>query len=243
MYRKMDAVREFFLIVACIALICCQRRPEDRRIVCVAASKSGKWIAAGTAAGRIAVWDIGNPGRPVLAKEDDGVLNEFRFSRDEQWLAIAGRNLTVRPPAQFDKPRTLRGDGRNYGSAQFSPVADTILTIDGKGAIEILDAKSGRAIASACCSTIGGAVAFTPDGARFIGAGHLPRMWDARTGALVARMSRERQFMTLGPIAFRGDQVLMGSQDGGIYIWNWRTGRIAGTSPSTSDWVDTIAVQ
>ena len=81
----------------------------------------------------------------MLAKEDDGVLNEFRFSRDEQWLAIAGRNLTVRPLAQFDKPRTLRGDGRNYGSAQFSPVADTILTIDGKGAIEILDAKSGRA--------------------------------------------------------------------------------------------------
>ena len=49
--------------------------------------------------------------------------------------------------------------------------------------------------------------------------------------------------MTLCPIAFRGDQVLMGSQDGGIYIWNWRTGRIAGTSPRTSDWVDTIAVQ
>ena len=191
----------------------------------------------------MAVWKLGNSAPPLEARDPAGVVNDLQFSLDEQCLAIAGRDLTMRPLARFDEPLILRKDGRNYGTVRFSPAEDTILTIDGKGTIEILNAKTGLVMRSVCCSTIGGAVAFTPDGARFISGGHLPRMWDVRTGALVSQMSREREFMTLGPIAFRGDQVLMGSQDGGIHVWNWRTGQSFVTSSRTQDWVDTIAVQ
>jgi|SRR5271157_3427211 len=49
--------------------------------------------------------------------------------------------------------------------------------------------------------------------------------------------------MLLGPIAFRGGTVLMGSQDGGIRVWDLRTYESLGQSPRSSDWVDTIAVQ
>ena len=49
--------------------------------------------------------------------------------------------------------------------------------------------------------------------------------------------------MLLGPIAFRGDSVLMGSQDGGIQVWDLRAHQSIGSSPRSSDWVDTIAVQ
>jgi len=49
--------------------------------------------------------------------------------------------------------------------------------------------------------------------------------------------------MLLGPIAFPGDDLLMGSQDGGIRVWDLRTHQSVGSSPRFSDWVDTIAVQ
>ena len=49
--------------------------------------------------------------------------------------------------------------------------------------------------------------------------------------------------MLLGPIAFRSHTVLMGSQDGGIRIWDLADYQVVGVSPRSSDWVDTIAVQ
>lgn len=49
--------------------------------------------------------------------------------------------------------------------------------------------------------------------------------------------------MLLGPIAFRGGDVLMGSQDGGIRVWRLPARRSAAGPPRSPDWVDTIAVQ
>ena len=49
--------------------------------------------------------------------------------------------------------------------------------------------------------------------------------------------------MLLGPIAFRGNTVLMGSQDGGIRLWEKYEAGGVRISPRSSDWVDTIAVQ
>lgn len=49
--------------------------------------------------------------------------------------------------------------------------------------------------------------------------------------------------MLLGPIAFRGGDVLMGSQDGGIRVWDLRTCQSVAGPPRSPDWVDTIAVQ
>jgi WD40 repeat protein len=171
------------------------------------------------------------------------VLNDLQFSPDERWLAIANRGLTLLPLDNLDAPLVLRNDDKNYGTVSFSPAGETILTITGSGNIEVLNANTGSSIATLCCSTIGGAVAVSPDGLFFLNAGHVPRVWEARSGKLVARLTREREFMLLGPIAFRGNAVLMGSQDGGIRLWDLRTHQSLGRSPRSSDWVDTIAVQ
>ena len=221
------------------------RKPgtEDFKIVSVAIGRSGSWLAAGTAAGRVAVWKLGGAPRPIQVRNDNGALNDLQFSPDERWLAIANRGLTLLPLDNLNAPLVLRNDGRNYGSVSFSPAGETILTITGSGLMEVLSANTGRSIASACCSTIGGAVAFSPDGLFFLSAGHLPRVWEALSGKLAARLMPEREFMLLGPIAFRGGDVLMGSQDGSIRVWNLRTRQSARRSPRTSDWVDTIAVQ
>lgn len=234
---------------ACAALLCWLLRlvhhpgAEDFKIVSVAVSRSGSWLAAGTAAGRVAVWKPGGVPRPVRIRNGNGALNDLQFSPDERWLAVASRGLTLLRVDNLKAQSLLRDDGRNYGAVSFSPDGKTILTITGGGTIEVLDASTGKTITSVCCSTIGGAVEFSPDGLFFLSAGHSPRVWEARSGMLVTRLTREREFMLLGPIAFRNGDVLMGSQDGGIRVWNLQTHRSLGGPPRSPDWVDTIAVQ
>jgi WD40 repeat protein len=106
-----------------------------------------------------------------------------------------------------------------------------------------MNRKSGRTNVSVCCSTIGGEVAFSPDGRCLLSAGHRPRVWEIRSGKLLVRLTKEREFLLLGPIAFRGGSVLVGSQDGGIRVWDLATRSGSAPSPRSSDWVDTIAVQ
>jgi WD40 repeat protein len=212
-------------------------------IVSVAVGRSGKWLAAGTAAGRVAIWKLGGVPKLVQTRNGDGPLNDLQFSPDERWLAVADRGLTLLRVDNSNPPSVLRNDDKNYGAVSFSPTGETILTITGGGTIEVLKTNTGRTVTSECCSTIGGAVAFTPDGLFFLNAGHSPRVWETRSGRLVTRLTREREFMLLGPIAFRGDDLLMGSQDGGIRVWDLRTHQSVGSSPHSSDWVDTIAVQ
>ncbi len=218
-----------------------QRQSEDVSIVSVAVSKTGQWLAAGTADGRVAVWNRDD--RSQLLRGDHGTLNDLQFSPDERWLAIADRGLTLRPLDPLERPLIIRDDNRNYGTVRFSPIDGTILTITGEGIIETLQPQTAKTITRVCCSTIGGEVAFSPDGLFLLCAGHWPRVWEVRSGNLVARLTRAREFMALRPIAFRGGDVLMGSQDGGIRIWDLATKRLIGTSPRLPDWVDTIAVQ
>jgi len=95
-----------------------------------------------------------------------------------------------------------------------------------------------------CCSTVAGEVAFTPNGEHILNAGHWPALWDAASGKLIARLTRERAFHNYRPIAFDGarNRALMGSQDGTIQVWDLAQHRLAAVSPRVPEWVDTIAV-
>jgi WD40 repeat protein len=236
-------------LAACVALLGWSvwwgRNPgtEGFKIVSVAVSRSGSWLAAGTAAGRVAVWKLGGAPRPMQIRYNNGALNDLQFSPDGRWLAVANRDLTLLGADNLNAPSVLCNDGENYGAVSFSPDGEGILTITGSGIIEVLSASTGKTVTSVCCSSIGGAVAFSPDGLFFLNAGHSPRVWEARSGKLVTRLTREREFMLLGPIAFRVGDVLMGSQDGGIRAWDLRTHGSLGQPPRSPDWVDTIAVQ
>ncbi len=218
-----------------------QPQSENVSIVSVAVSKTGQWLAAGTAHGRVAVWNKADASQ--LLRGDHGALNDLQFSPDERWLAIADRGLKLWPLDPLEHPLTIRDDDRNYGSVRFSPIDGTILTVTGEGIIENLQPQTGKTITQICCSTIYGEVAFSPDGLLLLCAGHWPGVWEVQSGNLVARLTRAREFMTFGPIAFRGGAVLMCSQDGGIRIWDLATKRLIGTTPRLPDWVDTIAVQ
>jgi WD40 repeat protein len=233
------------LCVATTGLWLGSKQPEpDHRVVSIAVSSSGQWIAAGTRTGSITVLDRDNPGTLRRMHDDAGVLNDLQFNPDERRLTIANRGLAVASVASLSPLRSLRSDDRNYGTIRFSSDGRRLLTTTGAATIEVFDADSGELQLKICCSTIGGDAAFSPDGSMIVTAGHWPALWGARSGQLIRRLTGDREFLTFLSIAFdlvRG-WVLMGSQDGRIYTWDLRTGQRAATSSGHSGYVDTIAV-
>jgi WD40 repeat protein len=221
------------------------RNPEpDRRIISIAVSSNGRWIAAGTRAGSITVFDRDFPGRSRRIQAGSSELNDLQFSPDERLLAIANRGLSVHSVETQSQARILRSDDRNYGTARFSSDGRRLLTITGAATVEVLDPNSGALQLTICCSTIYGETTFSPDGTMIVTAGHWPAFWDTRSGKLLRRLTGDREFQTFRPIAFdpMRSWVLMGSQDGRVYCWEVSTGRRTATSRGHSGYVDSIAV-
>lgn len=231
-------------LCAWIVFIGSKNPPVDRRVSNVALSASGRWLAAGNAQGKITVWDESHLDVPQQVVFPHGSLNDLHFSPDEHVLAIASKDLGIYTPAKFDAPQLLRADHANYGSARFSLDSQELLVITGNAIIETIDAHSGVVRLKMCCSSIYGDAVFTPDGQEIANAGHWPRLWDARSGRLVAPLTATREISTFRPITFDASRnaILMGSQDGRVYAWDLKTKqRIAVSQPQPS-YVDTIAV-
>lgn len=125
-----------------------------------------------------------------------------------------------------------------------SPDGRDLLVVTGTGVIERIDANSGAVRLKVGSSSIYGDAVYTPDGLEIANAGHWPRLWDARSGLLVAPLTANREIATLRPISFdvRRGAILMGSQDGRVYAWDLKSGHRLAVSPPQSGYVDTVAV-
>jgi WD40 repeat protein len=231
-------------LCAWIVFIDSKAPPVDRRVSIIALSASGRRLAAGTAQGKITVWDQTRPDVPQQVAFPHGLLNDLHFSPDEHVLAIASEDLGIYAPTTSAPPRLLRADHANYGSARFSLDGQDLLVINGNAVIETIDAHSGVVRLKMCCSSIYGDAVFTPDGQEIANAGHWPRLWDARSGRLVAPLTAKREISAFRPITFDAsrDAILMGSQDGRVYAWDLKTKRRIAVSPPQPAYVDTIAV-
>jgi WD40 repeat protein len=170
-------------------------------------------------------------------------VNDLQFSPDERVLAVAGLDLGLYSPQHSDEPRFIRSDGRNYGTVRFSNDGTAILVITGAGTIEVLDGHSGASRLRICCSSVYGEVAFTPDQRSIVNAGHWPGRRDVRSGQVLARFTKDREFPVFGPIVFdpAHDAICMGSQGGQVYCWDLTTRRLIGVSPAHREYVNTMA--
>jgi WD40 repeat protein len=230
--------------VAALWWIASDAPPEDRRIVRVAASASGRWLAAGSASGEAAVLE--REGRQAViarARIEGRVLNHLQFSPSADLLGIAARDLWIWRFGRREAPLRLRAGGRNYGMVEFDPEGATILTVTGEGRMERIDLASGRTLWEACCTSIYGEVRFSPDGRTVVNAGHRPGLWDAATGERLESFEPDRSAPAFGPVAFdtaRG-VVCLGSQDGSVLCRDLATRKRAEAPPRQPGWIEGIA--
>ena len=132
-----------------------------RRIVRVAVSKSGRWIAAGAASGWIGIIDQTQPEGPQRFRGGPGPLRDLRFTRDEKWLVItndsASRHLvqslsSLEPLLAGEDPGDPQKEA--WDSSQSNPAErtsnlasapdDTVVFGNYAGSIEVHSAATGK---------------------------------------------------------------------------------------------------
>lgn len=232
------------LIGGWFALNNLQKQPVDHKISSLVLSRSGRWLAAGTAQGRIILRDQKSGAVVRQIQFEGGPLNDLQFSPDETRLAAAGRDLATFDLALQSEPHYLKKDQRNYGTVRYSDDGGSLLVVTGSSAIELLDAQSGAPRFSVCCSTIDGEVAFTPDRKTVVNAGHWPRLWNSHSGQMAGQLLPTQRTYPFRSIAFdgAGATVAMGSQDGRVYVWDLPGRRLAAVSEPQTEYVDAVSM-
>lgn len=103
--------------------------PMEHKVVCVAASRDGRWIAAGTRVGEL-VWDT-TTNEQVFADRSGSAIYDLDFSPDSTRLVSATYGpictATIWDIASRQKVQTLDHDGP-VDAAKYSPQGDRIAT-------------------------------------------------------------------------------------------------------------------
>ena len=118
-------------------------RMEAWAVVCLAVSKDGRWVAAGTLLGELFVWDA-KTHKQVFKHEEDFAINGVDFSPDSSRLVTASDNETA---STWDIPTHQRVQTLDHKSplraAKFSPLGDRIATAS-LDSTRVWDSKDGR---------------------------------------------------------------------------------------------------
>ncbi|KYC39858.1 hypothetical protein WA1_28220 [Scytonema hofmannii PCC 7110] len=104
----------------------------DERVVRVAFSQDGRWLAAGSWNYQVQLQDMNNLAKEsVLLKGHGGRVLGLEFSPDNQWLATSSEDHTIRLWNPMDitaAPIVLRGHKASVGSLAFSSDSRWILS-------------------------------------------------------------------------------------------------------------------
>ena len=119
-------------------------RMEASYVLCVSASKDGRWIAAGTLRGEVIVWD---PERSeiVFALEEDGDINGVDFSPDSTRLLFTSRKGCRAAVWDVATRKRLVGPlphEKAVRAAKFSPKGDRIATAT-QESVRVYDSNDG----------------------------------------------------------------------------------------------------
>ena len=112
---------------------------------CLAVSKDGRWIAAGTGLGDVFVWDTVKAHEKVFSHREDGeTINGVDFSPDSTRLVCASdnRTATIWDITTRKRVRTLERDDW-LRAAKYSPEGDRIATAS-FGSVRVWDSNDGR---------------------------------------------------------------------------------------------------
>jgi hypothetical protein len=124
------------------------------RILRVAVSGSGRWIAVGAASGWIGIIDQTQPDSPQRFRGGAGKLRDLRFSKDEQWLIVANDALArhkvqslgslepLEPGDNRGEPQTSAEWAAEHTSNVASGTGSVVVFGNAAGSIEVHDVRT-----------------------------------------------------------------------------------------------------
>jgi len=121
-------------------------RMKTKTACCLAVSKDGRWIAAGTLNGNVHVWDANTYKQAFACSEDDYTIQGVDFSPDSTRLVSVSSNgtVTVWDIATHKQVRTFHPKGWAV-AAKYSPQGDRIAT-GTKDSVRVYDSNDGRVL-------------------------------------------------------------------------------------------------
>ena len=210
--------------------------PDGRRLASVGDSKDKT----------VRIWDVDAKSFLFSIKEKGMRVNAAAYSPNGQFIATGGYS-EIRIWDAFTGGLLLKietGNGSVYDVAYF-PDGNKLASLNGNGLIHIWDVWTGRKL-----RTIRGytgrirAAAYSPDGQTIAGAGSsYIAVWDARTGALLKKLSNASSVITyrINAVAYSPDGQTIA---GGAYdalIWDVKTGALLHRLDGHKDEVQTVA--
>ena len=117
---------------------------ETKNVLCVAASKNGKWVAGGTLLGEVFLWDAETYERVWKGRNK---IRAVDFSPDSTQLVAGSWNgtATMLDVANGKKIWTIkRHDKQGLITAKFSSDGDRIATAAWNGSVQVCNSKDGQ---------------------------------------------------------------------------------------------------
>ena len=121
---------------------------EAREVLCLAVSKDGRWIAAGTDSGSVFVWDAETYEKVISDRYNYNSIIGVDFSPDSSRLVCASewRRTSVWDMATRKRVQALEHGDLRVRAAKYSPQGDRIATATDV-AIQVWDSNNGRLLA------------------------------------------------------------------------------------------------
>ncbi|KAF7360002.1 WD40 repeat-like protein [Mycena venus] len=198
---------------------------------CVAFSPDGEQVVSGSDDGSVYVWNSRTGAHIAMLEGHRDPVLSVAFSPEGDWIASGSKDHTFRI---WDWHIEIADGGNPNLTASDGEIADVN---DGRTVNPVTALFEGHS------DTVTG-VAFSPDGERIVSGSHdnTLRVWNSRTGALVAGPIQHGDKVWSVAFSPDGEQIVSGSADTVVRVWNARTGTlVAGPFRGHNDQVSSVA--
>jgi WD40 repeat protein len=215
-------------------------------VLCVALSRQGGLLAAGTGVGEIRFWHAGS-GLPLhTLRGHSNWVTSVAFSPDGNILASGGSDQTVRlwEVSSGTCLNILRGHGNWIFSVAFSPDGNILASGGSDQTICLWEVSSGKLLKTLLGHTENvRSVAFSPDGSLLASGSDdwSVRLWEVSSGTCLNTL-REHTYW-VNSVSFNSDGSLLasGSEDRTVRLWEVSSGKLLKTLQGHTQEVRSVA--